>query len=128
MHEEESVMTINIHGDKYWRNKNGKLHRIDNPAVEYRDGTKEWWQMGKLHRIDGPAVEYKNGDRYWYRKGKLHRIEGPAIDHINGIDGSIGLKEWYIEGKSFQTKESFFEALTDEEKEVALFSHLFVLW
>ena len=28
---------------------------------------------GKYHRIDGPAVEYTNGDKKWYINGKLHR-------------------------------------------------------
>jgi hypothetical protein len=26
-------------------------------------GTREWWIEGKLHREDGPAFEYKNGTK-----------------------------------------------------------------
>ena len=34
---------------------------------------------GKLHRIDGPALEYSNGTKMWYYEGKQHRINGPAV-------------------------------------------------
>ena len=142
MREEESILSIDEYGTKQWRNKdrvlhridgpaieytnrdkewhkNGKLHRIDGPAVEYGDGTKEWYKMGKLHRIDGPAVEYCNGNKAWWQNGKLHRIDGPAV--YNGE-----LKQFYLRGEYFKTKEAFFEALTPEEKEIALFSKAFL--
>lgn len=32
-------------------------------------GNKWWFLNGKLHRIDGPAIEYKNGDKLWYLNG-----------------------------------------------------------
>ena len=47
-----------------------KLHRTDGPAIEYSDGTKEWWLDGKLHRTDGPAIEYSGGIKSWYVNGK----------------------------------------------------------
>ena len=97
MREEESTFTIDENGDKFWKNKEGKYHRIDGPAVEYRNGDKSWYQNGKQHRIDGPAVEWNNGDR-----------------------------DWYLRGKYFESKEAFFEALTDEEKSIALFSEDFL--
>jgi hypothetical protein len=28
---------------KEYRNQLGQLHRTDGPAVEYSDGSKEWW-------------------------------------------------------------------------------------
>ena len=46
--------------------KHGKYHRKDGPAVEYKNGTKEWWVNGKRHREDGPAIEYANGSKCWY--------------------------------------------------------------
>ena len=75
------------------RNADGQLHRIDGPAVEYKDGTKEWWINGKLHRIDGPAVERANGTKAWYIDGELYRIDGPAVERANGR------KEWWINGQ-----------------------------
>ena len=47
-----------------------KFHRIGGPAVEYFDGSKEWFENGKQHRIDGPAVEGNDGTKDWYYKGK----------------------------------------------------------
>ena len=120
MREEESTLTIDIHGDKFWRNKDGELHRIDGPAVEYSDGDKSWYQDGKLHRINGPGIEYGDGDNHWYQNGILHRIDGPAIEYCNGD------KSWYYDNIKFPTKEAFFEALTDEEKKIAIFSEAFL--
>ena len=40
-----------------------KRHREDGPAVEYADGSKEWYLNGKLHREDGPACEYADGSK-----------------------------------------------------------------
>jgi len=97
MRDEESILTIdNKYGNKQWRNKNRELHRIDGPAIETTNGTKYWYQNGRLHRIEGPAIEYKDG-----------------IIH------------WYLAGKQFKNKEAFFNALTDEEKEIALYSEDF---
>lgn len=32
------------------------LHREDGPAIEYEDGTNEWYINNQRHRIDGPAI------------------------------------------------------------------------
>ena len=34
-------------------------------------GTKHWYLNGKLHRTDGPAIEYRNGTKCWYLNGKI---------------------------------------------------------
>jgi hypothetical protein len=72
--------------------KNGKLHRIDGPAIEHKDGSKYWIQNGLSHREDGPALEYADGRKEWYINGQLHRLDGPAIEKPNGD------KFWYQEG------------------------------
>jgi hypothetical protein len=61
-------------------------HRLDGPAVEYENGTKEWWVNGLLHREDGPAIEYSkeaseyfDGGEEWWQNGKMHRVDGPAL-------------------------------------------------
>ncbi len=61
-------------------------------VVVYNNGTKFWFQNGKLHRLDGPAVEYANGDKLWYQNNKRHRLDGPAIEYADGG------KHWYIDG------------------------------
>ena len=47
---------------RYWRDWRGRaedigMHRLQGPAVEHDDGSKEWYQKGLLHRLDGPAKE-----------------------------------------------------------------------
>jgi hypothetical protein len=78
---------------------NGKLHRTDGPAIEWANGTKEWWLNGKRHRIDGPAVEYADGTKLWYLNDKLHRVDGPAIEWVNGN------KEWWNNDKKISREE-----------------------
>ena len=59
------------------------------------------------------------GDKSWYQNGERHRIDGPAIEYSNGN------KFYFLRGQHFETKEAFFDALTDEEKEIAIFSEDF---
>jgi hypothetical protein len=97
---------------KMWY-KNGLLHRIGGPAIEWLNGDKEWYENGQLHRIDGPAFESIDGHKQWYQNGELHRIDGPAIEQddiqewwVNGdkhrLDGPAAIssyrKEWWLNG------------------------------
>ncbi len=91
---------------KEWR-LNGKLHRLDGPAVKIvgRDGREEWWQNGKLHRLDGPAfVDKDSGQQEWHQNGKLHRLDGPAVVRPAVVHAN-GTKEWFINGKEYSEKE-----------------------
>ena len=67
--------------------------------VESSNGSKHWYSEGKIHRIDGPAIEYDNGTKYWYFEGKIHRIDGPAVEWANGE------KYWWFEGKEVTKQE-----------------------
>lgn len=69
------------------------------PAIEYKNGTKEWYYNGFLHREDDlPAIEYANGDKEWWQFGKHHRNKGPAIIY--------GKKQyWYIHGQFIKFEE-----------------------
>jgi hypothetical protein len=78
-------------GSKYWY-LNGELHRLDGPTIEYANGDKEWYFQGKRHRVDGPAIEYTDGNKFWYFKDQLHRENGPAVEYSNGR------KEWWLDG------------------------------
>ena len=60
------------------------------------------------------------GDKYWFLNGELHRVDGPAIERANGN------KEWWLKGKNFKTKESWFKALKKEDKVKALFNESFM--
>lgn len=92
-----------------WRRAtDGALHRDSGPAVEYPDGSFEWWQDGQPHRDGKPAVVLTDdfNERWteldylawpraeiYYRNGKLHREDGPAyvIPHL--------AEEYYRDGK-----------------------------
>ena len=71
----------------------GLLHRTDGPAVEYDDGSKEWYVNGQYHRTDGPAIERADGSKCWYVNGRIHRTDGPAIEYADGT------KEWWVGGR-----------------------------
>ena len=66
---------IDSEGNKRWYNEQGELHREDGPAVEYLNGTKEWYLNGRLHRLDGPAIEYADGYKEWWLNGKNYTEE-----------------------------------------------------
>jgi hypothetical protein len=116
----ESIFEIDEFGNKIWRNKEGEFHRLDGPAIEGVDGRKEWYQNGELHRLDGPAQEFSCGDKYWYKHGERHRLDGPAAELY------YGEKIWIKNNIFYKNKNSFFESMTEKEKEMVLFSEDFL--
>ena len=96
---ETYIVKVYENGYRQWY-QNGKLHRLDGPAVEYENGYREWYQNDQRHRVDGPAIEYSNGYRVWYQNGQRHRLDGPAIEWANGD------RQWWIEDKKL-TQEQF---------------------
>ena len=75
-------------GTKEWY-QDDLRHRIDGAAIEYANGSKEWWQHGQRHRVDGPAITDTNGNQWWYQNNLLHRVDGPAWCDQNGTQA------WY---------------------------------
>ena len=63
--------------------------------VVYPNGNKFWFKEGKWHREDGPAIEWRDGSKSWLKEGNLHRTDGPAKGW------SSGTKEWYLEGECY---------------------------
>jgi hypothetical protein len=96
--DNESTLTIDAFGIKRWRNKKRLLHRLDGPAVIFKDGYKEWRINGLIHREDGPAIIFPSGAKQWY---------------FNNV--SYG-----------DNKEEYFDALPDEAKAKCLFSEDFL--
>ncbi len=92
---------VTVDNDKTirWYNDKEKFHRLDGPAVEWANGSKEWYVDGKRHRLDGPAFESAYGYKAWYVDGKLHRLDGPAIEDADGY------KAWYVDGKKMTETE-----------------------
>jgi len=63
---------INEEGNTYYHadKEMTTLHRVDGPAIEYDDGSREWYLNGKLHREDGPAIEWADGSKEWFLNDK----------------------------------------------------------
>ena len=55
---------VDICGTRRFYNSAGQLHRTNGPAVEWRNGTKSWYQYGLRHRTDGAAIEYLDGKKF----------------------------------------------------------------
>ena len=60
---------VDCHGNRFYYNSAGQLHRESGPAIEYARGTTVWYHYGLCHRCDGPAIEYPNGDKCWFISG-----------------------------------------------------------
>ena len=87
------------------------MHREDGPAIEWADGSKEWYKEGKRHRDDGePAVEYTYGKKEWYKEGLRHRDEGPAVELPSGE------KEYWLDGIKY-TKKKYNEKIKIKEND-----------
>ena len=108
MSDQQPICEVSPDGAKQWW-MNGKLHRVDGPAVEYTDGNNSWYLNGKLHRVDGPACEWADGKKDWYLNDELHRVDGPAVEWADGA------KLWFLNGKQCKPIEVF-KAATHEQK------------
>jgi len=105
LHRLDGPAIETANGSKQWY-QNGKSHRLDGPAIEDADGTKAWWQNDKLHRLDGPAIEWADGAKSWWQNDKLHRLDGPAIEKTDGS------KSWYINDQDY-TQSQFKDKIKD---------------
>ena len=93
-------------GDVFYTNMDGKLHRINGPALVTSTGAEAWYFNGLPHREGGPAYIHKSGLREWYRHGVRHRDDGPAIEF------SDGSSMWVVNGNLLIRKYS--DALEDD--------------
>ena len=89
--------------DQVYKNKKGKLHREDGPAL-IRSDVKLWYINGKLHREDGPAVIFPDSSQEWWINGKRHRENGPAVIYKDGT------QEWWLNGNKY-TKSGYYTDL-----------------
>ena len=98
----EQPKNYTIYGDKFWylpSKGRDYCHRLDGPAIEWKNGLKEWWVDDKRHRADGPAIEFVSGTKAWWVDNRLHRLDCPAFE------GADGTKEWWLNGKQLPTEE-----------------------
>jgi hypothetical protein len=54
---------------------------LDGPAIDWADGSKEWYVDGKLHRLDGPAREGADGTKSWWVDG----VEVTEQDYLEAV-------------------------------------------
>jgi hypothetical protein len=101
---ETYTVTVNDNKTIEWRNSAGKLHREDGPAIEWSNGTKEWWLDGKRHREDGPAVEYAHGDKEWYVDDKFLTQE-QFLARTKPKQASCAGKVVEVDGKKYKLVE-----------------------
>jgi hypothetical protein len=68
-HKDDGPAFIDGEGNKLWF-RHGLRHRDgDEPAYIAKDGDKAWYKDGELHREGKPAVEYANGTVEWWIDG-----------------------------------------------------------
>lgn len=101
-------IVVDKDGTRCYYNAVGQLHCEEDPAVEYTDGAKCWYQHGKLHREPGPAIVTPLGSAGWYQNGVLHREDCPALEHYH-----VG-KEWHIFGKRY-TEDKYWSELSEAQ-------------
>ena len=106
-------VTVYENGREEWR-LNGKLHRVDGPAVKCSDGYEEWCLNGKKHRVDGPAIKWSDGYESWYLNDKLHRVDGPAVKRPNGSE------EYWLNGVEVTKEEVMGHTITIDGKTVRI--------
>jgi hypothetical protein len=105
----EQTPEIATDGSQRWYSE-GRLHRVDGPALIHANGTSYWYRHGRKHRDDGPAVEYPSGQKEWYRDGMLYHLETPDHAHCwyqdgrrHRVDGPAvvrpdGERRWFLNG------------------------------
>lgn len=81
----------------------------------FPSGTRKHFKNGLLHRVGGPAIEWSTGAESYYFEGLHHRRDGPAFKISE--EGKKKWK-WYLHGKEV-TAEEVFDQMTDDEKEKA---------
>lgn len=78
VHRRDGPAIKYLNGEERWF-LYGLLHRAHDPnkdehgpAVTDRNGNKYWYMWDYLHREDGPAIEYTDGTREWFFLGKAY--------------------------------------------------------
>ena len=90
--DDDSPAVEYVNGTKEYYKK-GLRHRLNGPAIIFYTGTEERWKNGLRHRLNGPAIKCANGDEEWWENGSRHRLDGPALIYIGLV------QHWYKNGE-----------------------------
>jgi len=97
----------------------GKVHRVNGPAIEEQDGTKKWIVNDKLHRTGGPAIEYPDGFKEWWQNGKFIKVDYPKLDLLNKYFRWLtGNEEDFAPGQTYNYLTRWYES-GDIDSEIA---------
>lgn len=86
--KDDCVERVDKAGNKFWENRQKKLHRKDNqPAAEFKCGIRQWRLNGIPFRSDGgPTDIHADGSQLWLDvHGRPHRDDGPAFIRFDGL-------------------------------------------
>lgn len=117
------------------------LHNTQVPSISNEE-YEAWYSDGKLHRLDGPALTFKLGKKEWWVNGQRHREDGPAIEYTANIFGNLRNlhedacrnhyylnnvlyteKDYYVKLLELQLKDCS-DSLSKFDKSLAFFSKL----
>ena len=71
----------------------GRVHRLDGPAVVYGNGTKVWYRHGVVYREDGPAIEWAKVEPEWCVQSIHAGIDKEVIIGILGYEPVIPMSD-----------------------------------
>ena len=57
---------------------------------------------GKLHRVDGPAIDYRNGDKFWYLYDKRFDSQYEWQKKLDKSKPTCDGKTVEIDGKKYK--------------------------
>lgn len=82
-----------------------------------KDGKPDTQYHTQTHRIGGPAVEYDDGSEQWYEYGELHRVGGPAVIDVRG-EGEIC---WAYRGQYVTNYEDYQHLTGCSDEDIVMF-------
>ena len=89
-----------------------KINKRPNGHYVDGDGNLVHVADGQYHNEDGPAIEYEDGTADWFVNGVLHRLDGPARVWLSHGPS----REWCIHGISYDFDDYVIQARwTDEQ-------------
>lgn len=105
LHSEDDKPAVEAkNGEKEWRQE-GLLHRDnDKPARTSADGGQEWFQKGLRHRVGDAAIITSEGDETWFKDDLVHRTDGPAMTEIRTYGGGAEYS-WYLDNIKMPAEE-----------------------
>ena len=105
-------------------NDEGKLHGWGYPAVEWHNGTKEWWREGVRSRNKGPAIYFEDGSMEYWDKGVRHNLLHPSAIKRKGFNSTLtGETVEVTVGKVVTSIEYPEHILANRDREVVFYHH-----